>query len=135
MALPAAGAATMAGVKFEPRETVRLGLVGTGGRGSGLLGMFSLLPGVQITALCDIVPEKTRATAASLERAGKPRPELYHGSEHAFERMVTRDDIDLLLVATTWKWHAPVALAGMRAGKHVGVEVRWRRRWRSARNW
>jgi hypothetical protein len=119
----AAAPASMAGVKFEPRPVVRLAFIGVGGRGSGLIGMFSLIPEVQFPALCDIFPEKTRAMQAAIERAGKAKPERYHGSEHAFEQLLTRDDIDLVVVATPWIWHVPIAVAAMKSGKHVAVEV------------
>ena len=34
----------MVGVKFEPRETVRLGVIGVGGRGTGMLSNFLAHP-------------------------------------------------------------------------------------------
>jgi hypothetical protein len=116
-------AASVAGMKFEARDTVRLGIIGIGGRGNSLIDNFSPLPEVRITALCDVVESKTAAAQARLVRAGKQAPELYHSSERAFERMVTRDDIDLVLIATPWIWHVPMAVVGMKAGKHVAVEV------------
>lgn len=117
------GPASMVGVRFEPRDTVRLGVVGVGGRGNGLIGMFGLIPQVRFTALCDVIPEKALAAQAALERSGKPKPAVYHGSDRAFEQLLKRDDIDLVIVATPWAWHVPVALACMNAGKHVAVEV------------
>ena len=37
--------------------------------------------------------------------------------------MLDRSDLDLVIVATPWKWHAPMALYGMQHGKDVAVEV------------
>jgi predicted dehydrogenase len=36
---------------------------------------------------------------------------------------VKRDDIDLVVIATPWEWHVPMALAAMKQGKHVATEV------------
>ncbi len=51
------------------------------------------------------------------------RPTLYTESDHAFEKLVARDDLDLVVIATPWKWHVHMAVAGMKNGKHVAVEV------------
>ncbi len=76
-----------------------------------------------MNALCDTVKEKVLKAQAKLEKAGKRPPALYHSSDTAFEEMVKRDDLDLVLVATPWVWHTRMAVAAMRSGKHVGVEV------------
>jgi hypothetical protein len=120
---PATRAASVAGMKFEARDIVRLGLIGVGGRGDGLIDNFGAIPQVRITALCDVVKDKVDRAQARLEKAGKPAPALYHSNDHAYERLVARDDIDLVVIATPWVWHVPMALAGMKAGKHVAVEV------------
>ena len=116
---------SMAGVEFEKKDTVRLGVIGVGGRGNSLIDNFSAMPEVEVTALCDTVKDKVLRAQAKLERAGKQKksPALFHSSDHAFEELVKRDDIDLVLVATPWNWHTPMALAAMKQGKHVAIEV------------
>ena len=114
---------SVAGMKFEAKDTVRLGVIGIGGRGDSLIENFSAIPQVRVTAICDTVKDKVTRQQAKLERAGKQPPALYHSSDHAFEDLVKRDDIDLVVIATPWNWHAPMALAGMKHGKHVAVEV------------
>jgi Glycosyl hydrolase 109, C-terminal domain/Oxidoreductase family, NAD-binding Rossmann fold len=116
-------AKTVSGMPFEGKETVRLGLIGVGGRGNSHVDEFSAIPNVQINALCDTVEEKVKKAQAKLEKAGKRPPALYHSSETAFEELVKRDDLDLVLVATPWVWHTRMAVAAMKSGKHVGVEV------------
>ena len=116
---------TVAEMRFEPKEAVRLGVIGTGGRGSSLVENFSAVPGVAITALCDVVKEKAQRVQARLDRAGKAsqKIELYTDGDYAYERLVRRDDLDLVVIATPWVWHTPMAVAAMKAGKHVAVEV------------
>ena len=113
----------MLGVPFEKHETVRIAIVGTGLRGRSVLGELLAIEGVRITALADIVPEKAERAAAMVTKAGQPAPKLYTGGERDFERLVAQADIDFVYTATPWQWHTPVALAAMRAGKHVGSEV------------
>lgn len=108
---------------FEGRETVRLGLIGVGGRGNSLLGEFSAVPKVEINALCDVVKEKALKGQARLEKMGKRPPAVYHSSDTAFEELIARDDLDMVLVATPWIWHTRMAVSAMKHGKHVAVEV------------
>ena len=56
-------------------------------------------------------------------KAGQNSPELYTDGEHAFEKLVARDDLDLVISATPWDWHAEMAVAAMKHGKHAAVEV------------
>ncbi len=118
-----AGAQSMMGVPFEAKDTVRVAIVGTGLRGASVLREFLAIDNVRITALCDIVPEKVARAAKRVTDAGQPAPAMFTAGDHDFEHLVTRDDIDFVYTATPWPWHTPVALAAMRAGKHVGTEV------------
>jgi predicted dehydrogenase len=114
---------SMIGVPFERHDIVRVAIVGTGLRGSSVLGEFLSLDNVRVTALCDIVPEKAQRNAKRVTDKGQPAPALYTAGEHDFERLVARDDIDFVYTATPWPWHTPVCVAAMKAGKHAGTEV------------
>ena len=118
-----ADAQRMLGVPFAKRDIVRIAIVGTGLRGRSMLGEFLAVEGVRIVALADIVEEKAQRAAAMVVKAGQPAPALYTNGERDYERLVQRNDIDFVYTATPWLWHTPVALASMRAGKHVGSEV------------
>ena len=75
------------------------------------------------TRLCDVVADKAQRAARLVTEAGQPAPALYTNGERDFERLVQRDDIDVVYTATPWDWHVPVCLAAMRAGKHAATEV------------
>jgi hypothetical protein len=121
-AAPKARGRSMIGVPFEATASPRFGIIGLGNRGGGMLPLLLQVPGAQVTALCDIRPEYARAAAEVVTDAGRPAPALYTGGDDDFENLVRRDDVDFVYVATPWEWHIPMALAAMRAGKHVGVE-------------
>ena len=111
------------GMKFEPRETVRVGIIGVGGRGTGMLANFLAIEQVQVTAICDIVAEKAAHAQDLVEKSGRKKPEVYTHGDHDFENLCKRDDLDFIYIATPWDWHAPMALASMQSGKHCGLEV------------
>lgn len=112
---------SMMGIAFEKREP-RIAIVGTGGRGTSLLGEILAADG-KVVALCDIVRAKAEAAGALVVKLGQKQPDLYTDGDHAYEKMLDRSDIDLVVVATPWNWHAPMALYGMQHGKDVAVEV------------
>ncbi|MFB7394132.1 MULTISPECIES: Gfo/Idh/MocA family protein [unclassified Streptomyces] len=113
---------TMAGVPFERRSTVRVGIVGYGNRGAGMIGHFLSLPGVRVNAVCDPVRDKAERAAAAVVAAGQPAPAVYANGENDYENLCARTDLDLVYVATPWETHFPIARAAMLGGKHVGVE-------------
>src|SRR5512142_2010789 len=106
---------SMRGTPFARKESVRIGVIGVGGRGNSQVTNFGAVPGVSFTAICDIDKDKTLRTSERIERTGRQSvaPALYSGSDHAFEQLVKRDDVDLVLVVTPWIWHVPMAVAAM----------------------
>jgi hypothetical protein len=116
-----------------PMDLVRMGMVGVGLQGSSHVRNFLRIAswyretmgvgGCQITAVCDIVPEKAERNADRIEEAGFPRPTLYTNGERDFERLCAEEDLDLVFTATPWEWHGPVILSAMENGKHAATEV------------
>ncbi|HTB98468.1 MAG TPA: Gfo/Idh/MocA family oxidoreductase [Terracidiphilus sp.] len=116
-----AGRPLMIDVPFQKREP-RVALIGTGGRGTSLLGNL-LGANAQVVALCDIVPDKAEHAAGLVLTAGQKKPDLYTKGVHDYQTLLARNDVDLVLVATPWAWHAEMAIAAMKQGKDVCIEV------------
>ena len=102
---------------------VRIGYVGVGGMGSAHVRNLLNIKGVEIRAICDIIPERVLKNQNRVVEAGQPRPEGYSRGEYDFKRLCERDDLDLVYTATPWEWHVPVCVAAMEAGKHAATEV------------
>lgn len=111
--------------KLTPKTVrpVRIGVVGTGARGRTLLGLLLKIDGVQIPAVCDINPAALKAAQDLVSAAGQPRPAGYGDSDTAFRKLMERDDLDAILIATYWQWHTPMAVYAMQCGKYTAVEV------------
>ncbi len=107
----------------RPLEKVRLGFIGMGGRGSWLLKLALQRDDTSITAVCDIKEEATSRSIRMVEDAGGGSPAVYTSGELAYLDLVSLEDIDGVIIATPWVWHAPMAVAAMKAGKYVGVEI------------
>jgi predicted dehydrogenase len=107
----------------RPGRKVRLGFVGVGSRGTYLLKVALGIDYVEIPAICDIVEERVQNAQKIVKDSGRKMPVGYSKGEEDFRRMVTRDDLDGILIATSWEWHTPIAVASMKAGKYAATEV------------
>ncbi len=107
----------------RPIDRVRVGYVGVGGMGSAHVRNLLRIDGVEITAVCDIVPEKVARIQRWVQEAGQPEPAGYSRGEYDFKRLCEQEDLDLVYTATPWRWHVPVCVAAMEAGKHAATEV------------
>ncbi len=102
---------------------LRMGVIGVGSRGTYLLRLL-LEQGAEVLAICDIRPQR-------LDVARKLIAELRNGQQPAtfgetptdYRRMLQRDDLEAVLIATPMQWHARMAVDALRAGKHVLSEV------------
>ena len=117
---------TMFGFAADPISKVRVGIIGLGNRGNTLLEMFQYLVEnemAEVIALSDISEEKVTKAAEKLAVWQSKKPVLYHKSKTEWEKLAKRDDIDLVIIATPWDFHTPMAIYCMENGKHVGSEV------------
>ncbi|WP_405578850.1 Gfo/Idh/MocA family protein [Streptomyces sp. NBC_01190] len=90
----------------------RVAVVGAGDISGQYLKALTGYPDLTVTAVADLVPERARAQADAYGIVG-------WGST---EEVLGRDDVDLVVNLTIPAAHAEVALAAVRAGKHVWGE-------------
>ena len=118
-----AGQENVLGLTVPAMDTVRVGFVGIGMRGSGAVERYTYVPGVKIIALCDVEADRVEKAQKTLEDRGFPKAAGYSGSTEAYKELCDRDDIDLVYICTDWKHHVPIALYAMEHGKNVAIEV------------
>ncbi|UCF21013.1 MAG: Gfo/Idh/MocA family oxidoreductase [Gemmatimonadota bacterium] len=102
---------------------LRLGFIGVGGRGTWLLGLALRRDDCEIKAVCDVKPDRVERARNMVKEAHGETPRGFADGEEDFLKLVERDDMDAVIIATPWLWHAPMAVAAMKSGKAVGVEV------------
>jgi predicted dehydrogenase len=107
----------------EPIETVRIGFVGVGNQGSSHVRNFINIDGVEIKAICDIIPEKVERMQSWVTEAGFKKPNGYSQGEQDFIRMCENEELDIVFTATPWKWHVPICVSAMKNDKHAATEV------------
>ncbi|MBI5382851.1 MAG: Gfo/Idh/MocA family oxidoreductase [Opitutae bacterium] len=105
-----------------PLERVRIAVIGLH-RGMTHVKAALGIEFAEVVAVCDIIDERAQLAAQECEKRRGKRPAIYSGSDSAWEKLVERDDIDVVYIATPWDWHVPMAVRTMERGKHAFVEV------------
>ncbi|MCS7238088.1 MAG: Gfo/Idh/MocA family oxidoreductase [Thermoguttaceae bacterium] len=107
-------------------ETLRLGLIGCGGRGAGAVSdAFEADPGTVLVAMTDVFEDRLQ-TARKLLKDKYPDRVLVD-NERCFVgfngyRQVIESGVDVVLIACASKFHPKYMAAAIAAGKHVFVE-------------
>src|SRR5262249_50570023 len=95
-------------------ERVRLGVIGTGNRGSDVMSVFLKEPESDVVALCDCYDVHLKAALEKTEGKAKTYTD--------YRALLDPKDVDTVLSATPDPWHSRMAIDGVHAGKDVYVE-------------
>ncbi len=93
-------------------RVVRVGVIGCGYWGPNLVRNFALHDQSTVVAVCDAVPDRARRVASTYGVPTVTTDPL---------EIIASPDVDVVVVATPARTHAPLAKAAMEAGKHVLV--------------
>lgn len=105
------------------KSTIQIGFIGVGLRGQGHVSLALNREDCIVKAICDIDQEMLDRTLNMISKSGKNKPDVYKDGERAYLKMLEDDAIDAVIISTPWRWHTEMAVASMKAGKYVGMEV------------
>ena len=94
-------------------ERVRVGVIGTGRQGTGVMRNHILLPDVEIAAICDVF-------GPNLARAAGVAPNAKQVKD--FRQVLDDKTIDAVIIGSPDHWHALMTVMACQAGKDVYVE-------------
>lgn len=98
-------------------EKFRIGVMGVNSRGFALAKGFALEKDAIVTHICDVDSRALEKTSTMIHKTAGNKPKTFVD----IRKMLT-EDFDILVIATPDHWHAPAALMGMQAGKHIYLE-------------
>ena len=104
-------------------RNIRVGFVGIGGRGTGAVHRVAQIPGCEVVALCDKIPERVEENLKWLKENKHPVVPKGYVGEEAYKQLCDFGDCDVIYCATPWHLHQPVALRALNGGKIALVEV------------
>ncbi|MFO7974171.1 MAG: Gfo/Idh/MocA family oxidoreductase [Candidatus Hydrogenedentota bacterium] len=101
-----------------PNEKINLAVIGCGGMGSRHIEALAVNENCNLAALCDVYIPRYLAGRKTAEELSGNKPDGYQD----FRRVLERNDIDAILIATPDHWHPLLTILGCQAGKDVYVE-------------
>ena len=99
-------------------EDLRVAVIGTGGRGGEHIRGFDAAKGARLVALCDADQSTVDRRADSLQKSSGLKVDTYTD----YRKVLERDDIDAITIATPNHWHSLLTIQACQAGKHVYTE-------------
>jgi len=110
-------------VRLRAGETIRMGVIGPGGMGTGhCYSTCDMVKrgeeDVQIVALADVNQVRMGETAQGIESRQGAKVDQYTD----YRELLARDDIHCVLIASPEHWHAKHAIDALMAGKDVYCE-------------
>ncbi len=100
--------------KDSVNDAIHVALIGTGGRCRHLGTTLGTIPGVRITAVCDVYDPHLAE--------GKKLAEANSFATKKYQEVLDKKDIDAVVIVTPDHWHVPMTVAACEAGKDVYVE-------------
>src|SRR6201997_1980735 len=100
-------------------ERLNFAVIGLNGRAyAHLSSLKANQDAAHIAYVCDVESNILAKFAAATSKMMGYDP----ATEKDFRKILERKDIDAITIATPDHWHAPMAILGLKAGKHVYVE-------------
>ncbi|MEJ7587548.1 MAG: Gfo/Idh/MocA family oxidoreductase [Ferruginibacter sp.] len=100
--------------QFNANDNINIALIGAGGMGTQDTLTALTVPGVKLVAICDLYDGR-------LEEAKKKwGANLF--TTRSYKEILTRKDVDAVIIGTPDHWHQQISIDSMRAGKHVYCE-------------
>ncbi|HHX79506.1 MAG TPA: Gfo/Idh/MocA family oxidoreductase [Acholeplasmataceae bacterium] len=100
-------------------KKVKLAVIGCGQRGMALLHTLSALPDVEIIAVSDLYQDRMAEASERIYNTKGNRPLQIVD----YEEVLKLDDLEVVIVSSSWENHIDVAIGAMKAKKTVGMEV------------
>lgn len=101
------------------KEKLKVGVIGLGVRGSGLLSTMLPMEGINVAAVCDAYEDRRCKAVKEVESQSGNTPL----STDDYKEVLALDGLDAVIVSTSWTDHVKIAVEAMKAGIYVGTEV------------
>lgn len=104
------------------KDRIKLGIIGLGGRGLGML-KNPIIPmreeGIDVVAVCDLLSDRVDKAVNTLLESGAEKP----FASTDYNEVLALKELDAVYISASWEAHVEIAVAAMKAGKYVGLEV------------
>lgn len=95
-------------------DTINIGIIGTGDRGTGMIANINKINKFKVTACCDVLPFRLEQGLNAVKGKSKGYSD--------YRKLLDNKAIDAILVSAPFNLHAQIAIDALDAGKHVYCE-------------
>ena len=120
---PSRAGKNVVGLRTPKMDRVRVAMIGVGARGGEHLRHMLSLEGVDVVAIADNHAPTLIRAVKDVANAKRSEPAAFENGDYDYRRMLERNDIDAVIIATPWEWHTKMCVDAMNAGKHAFTEV------------
>lgn len=99
-------------------EMIRVSVMGVNSRGLALAQNFAFHQDCEIIGICDVDQRAIDKCLHGIKDIQESTPLRYTD----FRKSLENKEVDALVIAAPDHWHAPAALLGLKAGKHIYIE-------------
>ena len=100
-------------------EKVKIGFVGAGARGPGLLSLLLEMDDVEIVGVCELYQDRLDAMSAACKKARRKKPV----ATTDYRRLLDIKGIQAIITPSSWTSHVQICLDAMEAGLYAATEV------------
>ena len=100
-------------------QKIRVGVIGVRNRGAVLATQMAALPQGEVVVVCDVDQNQFSQVVSKVSEAQDTAPE----TETDYRRLLERNDLDVIVVATPDHWHLKMATEVLQSGKDLYLEV------------
>jgi predicted dehydrogenase len=100
-------------------KKLNVAIIGVSGRGLSLMHCICDMEDIKITVVCDLHEDRMEYAANMVQKRCGHTPDRCND----YRQVIMRDDVDCVITPSDWSAHVEVALASMKAGKPVAMEV------------
>ena len=101
-------------MSISPNSFVNIALIGKGGMGTSDTHTALSVDGVKLVGVCDLYDKRLKDARAQWGN------DIFVTKD--FREILSRKEVDAVIIATPDHWHQPIAIEAMKAGKHVYCE-------------
>ncbi|MDQ6815375.1 MAG: Gfo/Idh/MocA family oxidoreductase, partial [Bacteroidota bacterium] len=99
-------------------DRIKVAVIGSNGRGSGMAATFAKQPNTEVIYICDVEEKARQKGIDAVKKTGKDAPK----GENDFRKALLDKNVDACYIATPDHWHSPATILCCAAGKHVYCE-------------
>jgi predicted dehydrogenase len=99
----------------SPNDAIQVGMVGVGNRGGYVMRSVMAQANTKVVALCDIKPDRLDKAASV---AARDNPATYKD----YRKLIEDKNVQVVHISTPCDLHVEMAIAALKAGKHVYCE-------------